>query len=224
MSVINGIICDILSVSHFLPFIVFFLLLLAGFNLPFSEDLIIITSAIIAQERTSLFFPLYIAIYLGVVISDHIAYWIGFNMGAGIKKRKWFTKRVPENKILIIQKYLHNHGILTFIICRFIPFGVRNMLFMGSGFSKMDYRLFTIYDLIAATINTTTLYFLIYFLGVSVQKPFKTAGIILFVILIAVLLTLTLNFFVFKKDKSDDTNDKSDDTNGKLDDSNSSAE
>ena len=220
----SAIICNILSVSHYLPFIVFFLLLLAGFNLPFSEDLIIISSAIIAQERTSLFFPLYIAIYLGVVISDHIAYWIGFNMGTEIKNRKWFTKTLSDKKILIIQKYLHNYGILTFIICRFIPFGVRNMLFMGSGFSKMDYKLFTIYDLIAAIINTTTLYFLIYFLGISVQKPFKTAGIILFVILIAILITLTLNFLVFKKEKPADSNDKSDDNNDKLDDSNSSAE
>jgi membrane protein DedA with SNARE-associated domain len=127
-------------------------------------------------------------------------------MGDEIKNRKWFRKTLSDRKMLIIQKYLHKYGILTFIICRFIPFGVRNMLFMSSGFSKMDYKLFAIYDLIAATISTTTLYFLIYYLGISVEKPLKMAGIILFVILIAILVTLFLNFFVFKKEKSDDSN------------------
>ena len=120
--ILSAIIANILSVSNYLPFIVFFVLLLAGFNLPFSEDLIIISSAIIAQEKTSLLIPLYIAIYLGVIISDHIAFWIGFSMGDEIKKKKWFIRVVPEKKMLTIQKYLHKYGIWTFIICRFIPF------------------------------------------------------------------------------------------------------
>ncbi len=198
----SAVITNILSVSHYLPFIIFFILLLSGFNIPFSEDLIIISSAIIAQEHPRLLIPLFVAIYLGVVISDHIAYWIGFHMGDRIKNTKWFTKMLSAKKMLIIQKYLHEHGILTFIICRFIPFGVRNTLFMSCGFSKMDYKLFTIYDVIAATVNTTTLYFLIYFLGISVEKPFKIVGIVLFAVLAAALLTIIIKFFILQKEKS----------------------
>jgi len=196
----------LLNNYQYLPFIVFFMLLLAAINIPFSEDLIIITCAIVAHEHKQSLIPLYVAIYTGVIIGDHIAYWIGFHLGHNIKKIKWFAKVLSDKKVSVIQKYLNKYGIFTFIVCRFIPFGVRNTLFMTSGFSKMNYKYFSIYDIIAATINTSTLYFLIYFIGISVEKPFKIIGIVLFFVLLAALLTLFLNFFVFKKEKAEDSN------------------
>jgi len=163
--------------------------------------------------------PLYIAIYVGVVIGDHISYWIGYNLGHKIKKFKWFAKRLSDKKISIIQKYLNKYGIFTYIVCRFIPFGIRNTLFMSSGFSRMNYKLFTIYDLIAATINTSTLYFLVYFLGRSAEKPFKVAGIVLFILLFITLITIILKFVVFQKEKLDDSSvpvESINDNNGSI--------
>ena len=196
---------NILATSNYIPFLIFFLLFLSGFGFPLSEDLVIIAAAIIAKENDHLLFHLYIAIYIGLITSDHIAFWIGYHMGHKIKNMRWFKKILSEKKMLLIQKYLHNHGILTFIICRFIPFGIRNTLFVSSGFSKMNYKLFTIYDLISGVISSSTLYFLIYFLGIDVEKPFKIAGIILFIALAATIFTLILIFFVFRKEKPDDT-------------------
>jgi membrane protein DedA with SNARE-associated domain len=190
-----------MSIGHFLPLIVFFILLLTGFSIPLSEDLIIITSALIAEENPYLLFPLHIAIFLGVVAADHISYWIGFHFGHKIKNIKRFKRTLSERRILIIQKYLNKYGIFTFIVCRFIPFGVRNTLFLSSGFSKMKYRLFTIYELTAALISTSTLYYLIYFLGISAEKNFKIIGIVLFCIFVVALITIILKFIVFKRRK-----------------------
>lgn len=182
-----GILARIISQTDYLPFIIFGSLILSGFNIPISEDIIIISSAILAEADNGLLFPLYIAIYAGVLISDHIAYWIGTRMRHGFSDNSFLRKKRSQKVIFLIQKYLHNHGVLTFIFCRFIPFGVRNTLFMSSGFTGMSYRLFTIYDLIAVSINTSVLYFLIYFLGISIERPFKIIGVVLFAIFVFTL-------------------------------------
>jgi membrane protein DedA with SNARE-associated domain len=166
--------------------VVFISLLLAGLNLPFSEDLLIISSAIIAQTDRDLIVPLYTAIYLGVVISDNIAYWLGTRIGKGLFKSKFFCRVLTRDKLNRMHAYLDRYGIFTFIVCRFIPFGVRNTLFMGSGITNFNYKLFLIYDSIAAAISTGTLFYLFYRLGASIEKPFKFVGVVLFVLLIVI--------------------------------------
>jgi membrane protein DedA with SNARE-associated domain len=175
--------------------------LLTGLNIPFSEDLIIISCAIIAASDPNMLVPFYIAIYLGVVISDHMVYWIGHYMHKAAKKTFYFTKMLNSKKFLIIQKYLNKHGLLTFIVCRFIPFGIRNLLFMSCGFSRMNYKYFSVFDIIAATINTSVLYFGIYFLGLEFEKPFKALGIVMFAILILATLVIFIRLFFFWKEK-----------------------
>ena len=169
-------------ISYF-PLVVFLSLLLAGFNVPLSEDLLIISSALLAKTDRSLLIPLAAAIYSGVVLSDHIAYWIGSRIRKGLTKNRFFAKVLTKRKLARMHHYLDKYGIFTFIVCRFIPFGVRNTLFIGSGVMQVKYRIFILYDLVAAAISTTTLFLLIYYLGDSIEKPFKVIGGVLFIVL-----------------------------------------
>jgi membrane protein DedA with SNARE-associated domain len=178
------------------PLFVFGALILAGFNLPMSEDLLIITSAFIARADHSLLLPLYIAIYCGVIASDHIAYWIGNRIGRGLTKKKFFASVLTPDKIETLHRQIDRFGIFTFIVCRFIPFGVRNTLFMGSGLMRMKYRLFVIFDSISAAISTATLFFLVYFLGSSIERPFKVVGIVLFILLILITTAIIIKIAV----------------------------
>lgn len=182
-------------VSYF-PLVVFLSLLLAGLNLPFSEDLLIISSAIIAQTNKDLIIPLYTAIYFGVVISDHIAYWIGTRIGKGLHKSKFFCRVLTADKLERMHIYLDKYGIFTFIVCRFIPFGVRNTLFMGSGITRFKYRLFLIYDCIAAAISTSTLFFLFYYLGASFERPFRVVGAVMFILLLLISGAVSTRLYV----------------------------
>ncbi len=181
--------------SYF-PLVVFLSLLLAGFNLPMSEDLLIITSALVARADHSLIVPLYAAIYAGVVASDHIGYWIGTRIRKGLTKNKFFSKVLTERKLERMHYYLDKYGIFTFIVCRFIPFGVRNTLFMGSGIMRFNYRRFVVYDLVAAAINTSTLFFLIYRLGASLERPFKVLGAVLFILLFLTVAAALTHLYV----------------------------
>jgi membrane protein DedA with SNARE-associated domain len=216
--------------------------LLAGFNFPISEDLIIITGALICQEEPSLLVPVFAAIFAGAVISDYFPYYLGKYIRKGTMKgintagqalqpaptapsaasrgvlnpsvphslghvrastvttslrssiKSRFAIRLAASKKLDrMHHYLEKYGIFTFIVCRFVPFGVRNTLFLSSGFFGLRLRRFALYDIIAATISVSTVFFLTYSFGESIKKPLHAVGIVLFVLILS-----TVGFIIFR--------------------------
>ena len=93
-----------------------------------------------------------------------------------------------------LSKKLEKHGFLTFIVTRFIPFGMRNALFMTSGFTMLPFPKFMLFDSIAAFLSSITLYSLVLFIGESAKEGFKIVGIVLFIVVWSVAL-----FFIIKK-------------------------
>jgi membrane protein DedA with SNARE-associated domain len=178
---------------EFFPIAAFFCLLLAGCNFPISEDLIIITGALICQEKPSMLVPVFTAIYAGAVISDYFPYFLGKYIRKGTIKLRFVVRLTSSKRVERMHRYLDKYGIFTFIVCRFIPFGVRNTLFLSSGFFNLRLRRFALYDTIAATISVSTLFFLTYYFGESIEKPFYAVKIALFVLLLS-----TVVFIIFR--------------------------
>ena len=187
----------------FFPLLALVCLLLAGLNVPMSEDLIIITGAILSRKDPGILVPTLIAIYIGVIVSDLMAYWIGTRIRKGVSKSKTITKVLTKKRFDTIHHYLDKFGIFTFIVCRFIPFGVRNSLFMVSGIAKLRLRLFAFYDITAAAISVNTLFFLVYFLGEEIRRPLRTARAILVVLLASALVLIIVRLIVrWKKSRT----------------------
>jgi membrane protein DedA with SNARE-associated domain len=177
----------------YFPLLALICLLLAGLNLPFSEDLIIIAGAVLSKNGLSPLLLTFLAIYTGVVVSDFMSYWIGAGVRKGAFKSKRIRKLIPEKKLEKMRYYLDKYGIWTFIVCRFLPFGVRPTLFITSGFTGLRLRLFALYDIIAATISVNTLFFLVYNFGDEIKDHYRTAGIILLAVaIIAVTIIVVL--------------------------------
>jgi phosphatidylserine decarboxylase len=197
---------DIFSVLNeyveFYPLVAFVGLILAGLNIPISEDLVIITGALLNQEivqaevpeTRGMLIPSLLAIYIGVIISDFLSYYLGTLMRKGTLKASFLDSLFNQKKMNLIHRNLDNHGFLTFIVCRFIPFGARNTLFMTSGFIGLPLRRFALYDITAALISTNALFFLVYYFGEGVSSPIRVAGIILFLLLILTILFLVIRF------------------------------
>ena len=167
-------------------------MLLAGINLPISEDLIIITGALLSHKEPDLLVYNLIAIYIGVISTDFFVYWVGTRVRSGASKTGFFARLVPEKTLNRMRYFLDKYGIFTFIVGRFIPFGVRNTMFFSSGFFQLRFRLFVIYDLVAAMTSINTLFFLTYHFGEAAKKPLKIAGVILFVALVSGLISLII--------------------------------
>jgi membrane-associated protein len=177
---------------HMAPFIIFGMLLLAGFNIPISEDGMLFISALLANKNPDHLVPLFIGVYLGAYFSDLICYSLGRFLGPKIFEIKMFKNMVPQERIDRIHAFYEKYGIVTLIFGRFIPFGVRNGLFLTAGLGKMDFLKFALSDLLAATI-TCSLYFTLYYkFGSTVVEFVKEANIAIFGVALVVVLILWL--------------------------------
>lgn len=195
----DSVVSFIIANAPYAHWIVFSLLMLAGFNVPISEDLMIIISAMIAStilpENTYL---LFLGVFLGAYISDWTAYWIGRKFGRKLFDIRFFAKALSKEKLEKTQSFYKKYGALTLLVGRFIPFGVRNGLFMTAGLGKMNFKKFLLVDGIACLISNSVLFYLTFQLGKNYQtlfpylKKFNFALFSLFVVTIIV-------FFCYKR-------------------------
>ncbi len=171
--------------------VAFGLLILAGLNFPISEDLIIIICGVLAStlvpENT---WKLFIALFLGAYLSDWIVYWIGRVWGSNLWKIGWFARFVPQKRLNQIKHYYQRYGVLTLLVGRFIPFGVRNCLFATAGIGKMHFGKFLLTDGIACLLSNFTLFTLSYFCGKNFSYLMKYVNVALFFVFIIALIAL----------------------------------
>lgn len=188
--------------------IIFGALILAGFNLPISEDLMIILSALLAStvipEHTGL---LFLFLFMGCFFSDIIVYSIGRILRKKLYRFKWFRKRLPKKKLEQARTYYAKHGFFTLLVGRFIPFGVRNCLFLTAGMGKMSFGKFLLSDGIACFISNSTLFWITFALGKNGQSIFpylKKFNLLIFSVFI--ISALCVIFFYKKRKKKDKVN------------------
>ncbi|MCL2880298.1 MAG: DedA family protein [Treponema sp.] len=191
----------LLNYVDYFPLIAFAALLLAGLNLPISEELVIITGAFVCHENHHLTVPTLIAIFTGIITTDCFVYWVGTRVRKGAVKSKFLSRLIPEKALDKMHYYLDKYGLGTFIVCRFIPFGVRNTLFFSSGLFKLKFRFFAIYDVTAAIISISTIFYLAWRFGSVMEKPAKIAGIVLFALIIAGVISIIIRFFIIRRKK-----------------------
>lgn len=187
---LNSILTWIGNYVSYFPLVIFIGLFLGGLNLPISEDVLVIMSAVICQnEKASI--PIFLlALYFGAVLSDYMVYFWGRMIRKGTVSIKFFSKIINEKNTSRLLLALQRYGIFTYIVTRFIPFGIRNAVSMTSGFVKYPFYKFAIYDFIAALCNISVLFFFVYFFGTKGSNIVKTIGIVFFVLFLAVIAYL----------------------------------
>ncbi|MDA3900567.1 MAG: DedA family protein [Spirochaetes bacterium] len=183
--------------SHFLPWISFGVLLLAGFNLPISEDLILILSgAISAIYAPELEYFIFIGCFAGAFISDIMSYFIG----------KYFIHRIVNSSVLShifhperidkINGYFRKYGEKVIFFGRFIPFGVRNLVFMTSGLTRVPLKHFLIIDLLALSITSTVLFKLGVMFGEDYASLFRSLNKykLIFAVIAVAIITIIVRY------------------------------
>ena len=187
--------------AQYAHWIVFGCLMLAGLNVPISEDLMIIFSGVLAAtvipENT---YQLFIGVFLGCYLSDWACYWIGRHFGPKLWNIRWFSRTFDRKKIDQVHLYYAKYGFLTLLVGRFIPFGVRNCLFLTAGLGKMPFSKFILSDGIACIISNTVLFTFAYWLGKNYElliSTLKTFNIFLF----SAFLVSVIAFVWYKRKK-----------------------
>lgn len=177
-------------------FIIFGALLLAGLNIPVSEDAMLFISAVLASNHKEQLPFLFAGVYLGAYFSDLICYWLGRLLGPKLFEIRFFANMVPPEKIEKIHAFYERYGIITLFFGRFIPFGVRNGLFLTAGLGKMGFLKFSLADLLACTITTITFFTLYYNYGNAVVDYMRGSNWIVFV-----LALIVLGIIIYRKKK-----------------------
>jgi membrane-associated protein len=185
--------------------IMFLLLMLAGLNVPISEDVILLVSGIIAstcipEHELNLF----IWVWMGSYLSAWEAYWIGRWLGPKLYTIRWFSHVITEQRIARINEYYERFGIFTFIVGRFCPGGIRNGLFMSAGLGKMPFLKFIARDGLACFISSNVLFQIGYAFGENHEKLWKyfrayQKGVLLTV---AIAIGCLISYYMYKKSKT----------------------
>jgi len=168
-------------------FIIFGALLLAGLNIPVSEDAMLFISALLASNHPEYLAHLFIGVFLGAYFSDLICYSLGRVVGPKLFEIRFFANMVTPQRITKISAYYQQYGVITLILGRFIPFGVRNALFLTAGLGKMNFIKFALSDLLACTISSISFFSLYYYYGENVIAYIKQGNIVLFSLAIVLI-------------------------------------
>ncbi len=176
------------------PWVIFGLLLLAGFNVPISEDAMLFISATLAASYPDYLVGLFLGVYAGAYFSDLICFSLGRYFGDYLlTPGSFFSRFVKKEKITKVSFFYEKYGIITLILGRFIPFGVRNALFLTAGIGKMNILKFALSDLLACTISCSLFFTLYYKLGKPVIEYVKKGNVVIFgiaLVVVAVILIL----------------------------------
>ncbi len=177
--------------AHHAHWYIFGASLLAGLNVPISIDLLMIISATLASPITPAHpLKLFFAIFLGCLFSAWIAYWIGRTVGTRIIKWPFFSKIFSPKRVNKVKRFYEKKGLFTLILGRFIPFGVRNCLFMSSGISRISFVKFALWDAVACAFWSICCFSLYYMLGCNISTLYQNVKMINLSIFIALNVTV----------------------------------
>lgn len=184
--------------AHHAHWFIFAGAILAALHIPISIDVLMILSAVIAStlmpEHT---IHLFLAITSGCLIAGWISYWVGRTLGLRLARTSFFSKIISPERIEKMKDFYTKYGFFAFIIGRFIPFGVRNALFMSSGMAKMPFGKFIARDAVACTLWSSLCFFLFYTLGKNIDVLYHYVKI--FNVAIFALLSMTVIGIVWYK-------------------------
>ena len=191
----------LMGMLPYTQFISFSLLVLSGFSLPISEDIVFIISASIAATAVpENRYYIFLGCFLGAITGDTVAYCIG-RYGINrilnnkfLERIKFINREKTESRLRRMEEYFRRYGGKTIFFGRFIPFGARNAIFMTCGLIRMKFLKFIITDLAALACTSAILFTLGYSFGNKYEiifpylQRYKFFMLGFVIVLIAVLL------------------------------------
>jgi membrane-associated protein len=190
----------IIQHAHLAHWYIFGAIILAGLNIPVSADAMVIISALLASTvipENTLF--LFLSIFLGCYLSAMVSYWLGRLLGDKLAHFRWFAKILSKERLNRINTFYERHGFLTLLIGRFIPFGVRNGIFMTTGLSRLHFGKFIFRDFFACLTWSSLCFALFYKVGQNYQV--LAHYVKLFNVVIFLAFSVTVIAFIWYKRK-----------------------
>jgi membrane protein DedA with SNARE-associated domain/membrane-associated phospholipid phosphatase len=143
-----------------------------GFVAP-GEFTVLLGGVIAGQGKIDVI-PLIAVVWGAAVAGDVTSYVLGRRLGRGFLERHGPKVKITEERLAKVEDFFHRHGGLTIIIGRFLGL-VRPISPFLAGSSRMPFRRFIPYDLVAAGIWGTTFVVLGYIFWQSFDQVVSVA-------------------------------------------------
>jgi len=181
--------------------------LLAGINIPISIDLLMIIGATLAATLVpEHIFHLYFALLLGCGLSAWISYWMGRLIGLKLLQLPFFSKIFSPKRMRKVKAFYIKRGPYALLLGRFIPFGVRNCLYMSSGMSRMPFQKFVLSDGVACILWSSLSFSLYYALGKNIETLYFGVKWVNLAIFLSFSVTVIALIWYKKEKKMKDEN------------------
>lgn len=129
------------------PAIVFGLLLLSGFGIPVSEDVVNLPAGILIGKGAWPLVPILITCYVGVIAGDVIWFFNLRTFGTPLLHRRWFKRFVHPKRLLQVKHQIDRRGPWVLVAARFIP-GARSPVLTAAALLHMPWRSFLLVEFI----------------------------------------------------------------------------
>jgi uncharacterized membrane protein YdjX (TVP38/TMEM64 family) len=136
--------------------------------------------------------------YLGVIAGDSLMFFLGAFYGRKLTQHWPFSKLIPQERLIAMSGKLNKQGNRLIFIARFMP-GLRAPIFFSAGTLHLPYRIFLLYDGLAALISIPAIVCTVHYFGDELEKVLHTIRKVehrLFFIIIGMFVAIALKWYV----------------------------
>lgn len=173
---------------------------------PIPEDIIVLSAGAGVQQEVGDIFVVFAVILIGIIISDIIIFLAGKKIGRRVFEIKFLSLFFPRSKIEKVNAIFENHSKKSVFIGRFAS-GLRPIVLFTAGMSKIKFKNFLIWDILASIIYIPLLMFLGYRFAYDISKLIGGMKQIYHAIEILIIISIVV-WFVFRLSKKVFNNSK----------------
>jgi membrane protein DedA with SNARE-associated domain len=180
--------------------LVFGILFICGLGVPLPEDVSLILGGFLVYEGKAELLRMMAVGYLGIIIGDSMIYFAGRRLGSkvGQSPSGFFARIITPEKRARVEGLFKRHGEKIIILARFMP-GVRAVTYFTAGSVGMRYRIFALFDSLAALASAPFFVYLGWRFGGKLDWLFEQIKSGQRTVVGVILVVLAVAFFVSRR-------------------------